>query len=68
MVLPTNFARFNGGPWDGKLFGVVEWPPPEEAEMEGGKYIRKNYSQLTDEQASHPNIGRGAEYEWSEND
>lgn len=63
----TDFARFNGGPYDGKLAGITIWPPPEAIEFDDGMYRLTNYSQLTDEQANHPNIARGCEYEWRSN-
>lgn len=67
--MPNDVARFNGGPFDGKLAGITIWPPPEViTELEGGVYHLTNYSRLTDEQASHPNIARGCEYEWSANE
>lgn len=57
----------------------IKWPPPERLYLEtGGKIreatddddphfvlIRRNYSKLTDEEADHPNIARGAEYTYA---
>ena len=65
----TDFARFNGGPFDGKLAGITVWPPPDSmgVELNDGIYRLTNYSRLTDEAANHPNIARGCEYEWSSN-
>lgn len=45
----------------------LEWPPPERlTELQGEPLdppmIRTRMSQLTDEQADHPNLARGAEY------
>ena len=45
----------------------LEWPPPERiTEIHGSPLsepmVRVSMSQLTDEQAEHPNIARGAEY------
>ena len=60
------FIRFEGGPMDGDHTAVGPWPPPEvwPEPFAGGQYVSKTMSDLTDEQADHPNIMRGAVYEW----
>ena len=72
----ANYARFNGGPLDEQLHETPDeagWPLPDElvlALLSGrttfgmGRYVKTNESQLTDEQADHPGIGRGATYQW----
>lgn len=75
-----NYARFNGGPLDEQLHETPDdagWPLPGELTLALlslgttfaiGRYIKLGESQLTDEQADHPGIGRGAVYEWHEGD
>lgn len=67
---PSDFVRLN------MTIGVqnipcvalgLEWPPPERITELLGKpvepaFVRVRMSQLTDEQADHPNLARGAEY------
>lgn len=61
----TKFAaRFEGGPLDGTVFMEGPWPPPEEWPEQGGRYQRTSMSNLTDEQADHPNLMRGVVYKW----
>lgn len=65
----TTFAvRFLGGPLDGQVMVEGPWPPPEvwDAGIEPGtgSYRRTSMSRLTDEQADHPNLMRGAVYQW----
>ncbi len=57
----------------------LDWPPPERLymEREGGfrearpedderfVLVRERMSSLTDEQAQHPNLARGAEYRYA---
>ena len=62
-----DICRFKGGPYDGKMLGVSIWPPPETLELVDGTYLRKSYSQLSEDQLNK-HIARGAEYEWSSND
>jgi hypothetical protein len=69
-TLPNDFCRFMMP--DGTHAHVrcadigVEWPPPDLVLLEGpqlkGLYRRERFSQLTDTQADHPNLARGAEY------
>lgn len=70
--------RFAGGPHAGEKWVPLpemleeckakEWPPPEELKQMGGKYVRVKVSTLTAEEANHPNIVRGVEYRWEEED
>ena len=60
------YVRFKGGPLDGDHLVAGPWPPPEvwPDRRDDGQYVATSMSTLTDEQASHPNIRRGAVYEW----
>jgi hypothetical protein len=56
-----------GGPYPGKRFLPITqlapaWPPPDEIPAPGGKYVKTVQSELP--HGSHPNVARGAEYEW----
>lgn len=64
----SDFIRFNGGPFNGQLCGTKMWPPPEEIVIGKVTYLRKTYSRLTDEKANHPNLARGAEYDYARTD
>lgn len=63
--------RFAGGPLDG-LTGheqTHDWPPPDEfvvPDHSEGIYHKISQSQLPDDVAAHPNLIRGAQYEWRE--
>lgn len=71
-----NAIRFKGGPLDGEThIAPNEWPMPELFTMllhsvedgiglQLGGYRKVSQSALTDEQADHPGIMRGALYEW----
>lgn len=71
-----NGVRFKGGPLDGEVhIAPTAWPLPEmfslllhsdEANLglQLGSYRKVSESQLPDEAAAHPNVLRGAEYEW----
>ena len=74
-----NAARFNGGPLDGETRITPDeagWPLPnefrlalvsdEQTNFTIGRYTKTNQSELPDEVASHPNLMRGAEFEWRE--
>ena len=59
------FARFDGGPLEGTRAvdsAKVPFPGPEVIEEVGGRYARVRFSQL--EADVHPNVARGAEYQW----
>ena len=64
--------RTNGGPFDGETRvvdeGIIRWPPPVNLPgvFHGGVYVLTNHSHLTERQAAHPNVMRGAEYQWQE--
>ena len=74
----ANYARFNGGPLDEQLHETPDeagWPLPRElrlalissdATFVMGRYLKLAESQLSDEAADHPGVGRGASYEWQE--
>lgn len=70
-----NIARFDGGPLDGQSFVTPDnvWPLPSdftlalvsvEGEFGLGRYDKASESQLSDEAADHPNVARGAQYQW----
>jgi hypothetical protein len=75
----VNAVRFKGGPLAGKTFpvpDVVGWPLPsglrlllsgDDLLVQLGGYEKVGQSQLSDEAAGHPNVGRVAEYEWEKN-
>lgn len=44
------------------LFMDPVWPPPEKIQALGFYWKRVSFSQMTDEQANHPNLARGALY------
>lgn len=56
--------RTNGGPHPGTRSHPGPWPLPDRLEDEGGHYAKTSESQLPPEMDEHPNIMRGAEYEW----
>lgn len=74
-MAPINVLRLTGGPAP-RILGWPSWPPPEELQlafMAGsqfapipGRYVRESFSDLTDEQADHPNLARAADYCWEE--
>lgn len=42
----------------------IEWPPPKEIQLQGRKFNRKRYSQISDEDRKEmTHVVRGAEYE-----
>jgi hypothetical protein len=62
-----------GGPYDGRRmvaitkFGNGSWPPPEDMPVVGqvcGVYHRESFSNLSAEEAVHPNVIRDAKYKW----
>lgn len=62
-------VRTRGGPHQGVRFMPVTklaaaWPPPDEIAAHGGRYVKVSQSALTEGEAAHPNVARGAEYEW----
>lgn len=67
--------RMVGGPHDGDRVGPVRdlggWPLPDRLEsplLTSGYYRKVSESQLPAEVAAHPNLMRGAQYEWVEGD
>ena len=61
--------RLTGGPFQGNRIVPINqiggnWPLPNKIKYEGGEYIKIRESELTAEQANHPNVCRGAEYKW----
>ena len=74
----ANYASFEGGPLDEQLHMTPDeagWPLPGELTLALlslgttfaiGRYVKKSESQLTDEQADHPSIGRAATYTWED--
>jgi hypothetical protein len=65
--------RMVGGPHAGDRHGPVSdlggWPLPERLEsplLTSGYYRKVSESQLPVEVAAHPNLMRGAQYEWVE--
>ena len=74
----ANYARFNGGPLDEQLHETPDeagWPLPDELTLAlisagttfaMGRYVKTNESQLSEEAADHPNLGRGASYTWQD--
>ena len=67
MTFEDDFVsiKMQGGTrrWRCKGLGI-EWPPPELIDIEGFKFKRERYSQITDEQReTMTHVCRGAEYE-----
>jgi len=60
----TFLLRFLDGPEKGDYKVVGPWPPPNTISRSDGSYLKKSQSQLPDD-FSHPNILKGALYEWS---
>lgn len=68
----TILIKTVGGPFDGDTRVVNraemswDWPPPNQILVPGEKgfYKRESYSQLP--QIGHPNVMRGAQYQWVE--
>jgi len=63
------FIRTEGGPHPGTRVantpGGVEmpWPPPDEFQDEGGKYVKVSQSKLGPYEPEQ-HVMRGAQYEW----
>jgi len=72
VVLPPEVVllRMIGGPHPGDRHGPVDelggWPLPDrlDSPLGGGFYRKVSESQLPAEVAAHPNLMRGAQYEW----
>lgn len=60
-------AKFIGGPRNGiKMYpkAITTWPLSNEIAADGGVYVKVSESELPEGADDHPNVSRGAAYEW----